>query len=150
MPNEPTPSPETTEAALRVCACLNLRRAARAATRFYDAALEPSGLRSPQFVVLATIHAGDKPSVRALARDLGVERSVVSRRLATLRERDLVKTSRSTSGNTSHVQLTARGRRTLAKAVPLWAEAQARFEDAVGASGWTEALAVMGRIPPTP
>lgn len=150
MASSPPPTPETTEAALRVCACLNLRRAARAATRFYDDALEPSGLRSPQFVILATVHANGAQSIQQLARDLGVERSAAARRLNPLRDKGLLQVTPNASGRGLRVRLTPKGRRALAKAVPLWAKAQQAVEQAVGERDWADALDALGKIPDAP
>jgi hypothetical protein len=48
MPSDPAPPvPE--------CNCLVLRQAARHVTRFYDQCLAPSGLRTMQFSILATV-----------------------------------------------------------------------------------------------
>ena len=37
------------------CACSNLRKAARAVTQLFDAALKPARIRSTQFALLVTI-----------------------------------------------------------------------------------------------
>ena len=44
---------EAYAAAAKVCACFNLRKASRVVTQLFNKALQPSGLRSTQFVLLA-------------------------------------------------------------------------------------------------
>src|SRR6202011_3114428 len=51
------------------CACTTLRRAARAATAAYDAALAPLGLRITQFSVLCTLARFGPLPVRRLAAE---------------------------------------------------------------------------------
>ncbi len=57
-----TPDSETLAEAGRVCACFNFRKASRAVTQFFDVALQPSGLRSTQFVILVRIGADGRPN----------------------------------------------------------------------------------------
>jgi DNA-binding MarR family transcriptional regulator len=128
-------------AAARVCACLNFRRAARAVTRFYDATLEPSGLRSTQFVMLVSIQAHGETALPVLAHEIGLERSVLTRRLAPLVREGLVSKSASKHGAATRVRLTAKGKRRLEQAVPLWEKAQGRFVAQMGDARWEAMLA---------
>ena len=123
-------------AALEVCACLNFRRAARAVTRHYDSALEPTGLRSTQFVMLVSIRAHEDAPLPQLAREIGLERSVLTRRLTPLERDGLVRKTSSETGGATTVRLTAKGRRQLAKALPMWKLAQERFVSQMGAERW--------------
>ena len=51
------------------CACGNFRKATRAVTQFFDECLEPTGLRSTQFVILAAVGAMQPTSIARLARE---------------------------------------------------------------------------------
>ena len=41
------------------CACASLRRAARAVTQLYEAALQDTGLRATQFTLLQALERGE-------------------------------------------------------------------------------------------
>jgi DNA-binding MarR family transcriptional regulator len=137
-------SAEAAAAAAKVCACLNVRRAARAVTRLYDELLEPSGLRSTQFVVLVAVHAAGEPTLPSLAAELGLDRSALTRRLQPLERQDLLKVTPSQVGGASRVRLTAAGRRRLERTVPLWAQAQGRFVERLGAERWDALREALG------
>ena len=131
-------SPEACAEAARICACFNVRRAARAVTRLFDEALQPSGLRSTQFVMLVSIHALKRTGLPALADAMGLDRSAVTRRLKTLEREGLVRVTHSPAAGPSQVELTAKGRRKLNRTAPLWADVQSRFESALGTNRWAK------------
>lgn len=128
------------QAAVRVCGCFNLRRAARAVTRLYDQALEPGGLRSTGFVALAVIEAEGEMSLPPLATRLGVDRSTLTRNLAPLRRDGLLEVVQHGISRTGTARVTNKGRAALKRCVPLWQNAQARFEAALGSARWAEVL----------
>lgn len=123
-------------AAAAVCACFNIRKTARAVTRLFDEALEPAGIRSTQFALMASIHAEDTITLPDLARAVGVDRSALTRSLRPLERDGLLKVTASRSAGRSRARLTAKGRRQLARCVPLWREAQERFVAGIGVRRW--------------
>jgi DNA-binding MarR family transcriptional regulator len=132
--------------AVRVCACFNLRRASRAVTRFYDEALEPGGLRSTGFAALIAIQIEGVPTLPKLSRILGVDRSTLTRNLQPLVKQGLVKVGTSTGSRTATARLTPKGEKTLVRCIPLWQEAQGRFEGKVGSSEWQAVLAALANV----
>ncbi len=95
-------------------------------TLFYDAALEPSGLRSTQYALLTEIHRrGDAaPSIGDLAEALV---------MGPLQRDGLITLERDEADRRSRlVKLTRTGRSRLADAQPLWRAAQEKFEDGFG------------------
>lgn len=126
--------------AVRVCACFNLRRAARAVTRLFDEILEPGGLRSTQFVAMVVIHAERGPTLPRLSKALGIDRSTLTRNLQPLVRTGLVETKSGPGSRTATARLTPKGERILLRCLPLWQEAQGRFEARVGASKWRSML----------
>ena len=73
------------------CACITLRRAARAVTAAYDAALAPSGLRVTQFSVLRKLARLGPLPVTRLATGAALDRSTMGRNLNPLERRGLVR-----------------------------------------------------------
>ena len=69
------------------CACTTLRRAARAVTAAYDAALAPSGLRITQFSILRRLARLGPLPVTRLAAEAALDRSTMGRNLNPLERR---------------------------------------------------------------
>ena len=111
------------------CHCMALRRAARRISDMYDATLAPMGLRGTQFSILATLSASDGLSVNELADKLDLDRTTTGKNLRPLERDGLVAVRVSdTDGRSRAIALTAAGRRRLGTALPLWTQAQARYE----------------------
>ena len=115
------------------CNCFALRKAARRITRFYDAHLEPSGLRITQFLILATLSELGSAAVGALAEQLDIERTAMGKMVEFLERDGLVTIEPSpTDGRSRLIELTKKGDRRHKKALPLWREAQRKFEQLNG------------------
>ena len=116
-----------------ICNAAALRQAARHVTRRYDDALAPIGIGLNQFSVLARMNRVGPSPVQELARHLVMDRSTLGHLLRPLEERGLVRLRVSKEDRRSRlVMLTAAGKALLARARPLWAAAQARFESTFG------------------
>ncbi len=130
-----------TDQPLRIdaCNCNAVRRASRQISRFYDAHLEPTGLRITQFLILAALNEVGNAAVNALAERLDVERTAMGKMLGFLERDGLLRIRPSpTDGRSRLVELTEKGRRVHAEASPLWREAQRQFEQLNGAQNVTE------------
>jgi DNA-binding MarR family transcriptional regulator len=110
------------------CNCFTVRKANRQITRFYDACLEPSGLRITQFLTLAALNEIGTVPVNALAERLDIERTAMGKMVGFL-ERDGLVAIRSSpeDGRVRLIELTAAGRRLHGEAAPLWEKAQRQF-----------------------
>lgn len=121
------------------CNCNALRKASRQITRFYDAHLEPTGLRVTQFLTLATLNEVGSAGVNALAERLDIERTAMGKMLGFLERDGLINIRPSpTDGRSRLVELTQKGRRLHAEASPLWREAQRQFEQLNGTQNVTQ------------
>jgi len=116
----------------RRCACYNLRRANRAVSRFYDQGLAPSGLRSTQFSMLLAVANRGPITLTALARVVVAERTTLTRNLALLERKGLIRVDAGQDRRESHLTVTRHGAETLARAVPLWDKAQTAIEESLG------------------
>jgi DNA-binding MarR family transcriptional regulator len=129
------------------CNCFTMRKAARRISRFYDAQLEPVGLRITQFLTLAALNKGGSAVVNALAERLDIERTAMGKMLGFLERDGLVRLRPSpTDGRSRLIELTEQGRRLYEEATPLWREAQRQFEQLNGAervASLREGLAAM-------
>jgi DNA-binding MarR family transcriptional regulator len=137
------PSGEKTMTSPIVCACTNLKMAARAAGRHYDEALAPAGINSTQYAILANIERRDEIASMELARLLMLERTTLYRALAILRRRGLI-SFRPGKGREQFLSLTAEGRALHSAAEPRWEKAQQGFTARFGEE-WPNLLALLGR-----
>ncbi|HET6577668.1 MAG TPA: MarR family winged helix-turn-helix transcriptional regulator [Gemmatimonadales bacterium] len=142
----PTRPADPLEEISTLCACFNVRRAARAVTQLYDRELAPTGLRATQVTLLVALaRAGGLPFTR-LAAVLGMDRTTLTRNLAPL-ERDGLLTLR--PGADRRVKLatiTAGGREVLQQAIPLWRRAQRQITEGIGAGRWDAIRRELQRI----
>lgn len=131
-----TPAPTD----LASCTCANLRKAARAVTQAYDAALQPAGLKVTQFTVLATLAKRGEMPLMKLAEAMVLDRTTLTRNLRPLVARGLVSEAQDADRRVRRLTLTAAGRAALEAALPPWREAQTRLVAALGPGRWAELL----------
>ena len=116
------------------CNCFAMRKANRQISRFYDAHLEPAGLRITQFLTLAALNEVGSTPVNALAERLDIERTAMGKMVGFLERDGLVRIQPSpTDGRSRLIELTEAGRRLHDEAAPLWNEAQRQFAQLNGA-----------------
>jgi len=119
------------------CACLTLRGAARAVTQMYDEILKPSGLKATQFSVLAAVATEGPASMTAISRTLVMDRTTLTRNLKPLMDRGLVKPGKAAGDRRQrHIVITPEGKAALAKALPLWKQANGKVVDGLGLARW--------------
>lgn len=114
------------------CYCVNLRKAARKVTAFYDAALAPVGITVSQFSLLRNIARAGSPSLTVLGRRVELDRSTIGRNIRVLERMGFVKTKDGEDQREATVALTKKGEQVIAKGAPLWEKAQARIEAVLG------------------
>jgi DNA-binding MarR family transcriptional regulator len=115
----------------QTCACYKVRKAARAVTKLYDEVLRPSGLRATQFSLLMATRVLGPVTVVKLAQATVMDRTTLTRNLQILEKRTLIEIKSGEDRREREVSLTASGMEVLAKAVPLWEEAQDRVKKAL-------------------
>jgi DNA-binding MarR family transcriptional regulator len=118
------------------CACFNTRKVARLLGQVYDRALEPSGLKNTQFTALAVAERHGPISITELSRSMEIERTSLTRNLQVLQRDGLVKLGAGVDGRSKNVVVTAKGRRRLEAALPLWAAAQEHVLGVFGGKRW--------------
>lgn len=120
------------------CNCNAMRKASRQITRFYDAHLEPTGLRITQFLTLAVLAEVGSAAINVLAERLDVERTAMGKMVGFLERDGLISMRPSpTDGRSRLIELTEKGRQLHVEASPLWREAQRQFEQLNGANNVT-------------
>jgi DNA-binding MarR family transcriptional regulator len=138
----------TIQDAAASCACLKVRKAARAVTRAYDKALRPVGLRATQFTILGAASIGGGAPLGKLASMLGLERTTMTRNLQLLEREGLIRIV-NMDGRTRNVTLTDAGASRLSEALPLWEKAQEGLRQKLGEEEWTavqSSLTTLARV----
>lgn len=122
------------------CACLSLRKAARAVTQVFREALRPIGLQPTQFTLLVALRLLDTVTVSALAEEVVTDATTLSRNLAVMEREGLVTVTRGNDRRTRLVRLADGGHEALARALPIWQETNERLIRAMGAGPLAELL----------
>jgi DNA-binding MarR family transcriptional regulator len=120
------------------CGSFNLRRTARAVTRFYDLAFQGCGIRSTQFTILIGIAKTQPTSITALAELLIIDRTTLTRSLRLLKKEDLLTISDRSQMRKRFLRLTPHGERVLKRCLPAWRDAHQRFLEAIGPDYWSQ------------
>jgi DNA-binding MarR family transcriptional regulator len=124
----------STESKPEDCNCFVVRSAARHVTQLYDQFLAPVGLHVTQFSILAKLKRLGPMTINALAKEMLMDRTTLSRNVLTLERGELVKIEASASdGRAKELNLTKAGDKRLQAGREAWAQAQARFENRFGA-----------------
>ncbi len=124
----------------RECTAASLRRAARSLSALYDERMAPSGLRGTQFSLLVAVALSGDVAVTRLAEHVGLDRTTLTRNLAPLVRDGLLQKLPAGDRRVHLVRLTAKGRRALERALPLWDDAQRYVVRALGEARWEELL----------
>lgn len=117
------------------CHCLNLRRASRAVTHFYDKVMEPSGLKITQYSFLRNLERVESVSISILAKNMNIDRTTLNRNMKPLMSAGLISINTGKDSRSKLVTLTKDGKATLADAMVLWGEAQTSLEKYFGEEG---------------
>ena len=129
------------------CACLNLRAAGRQLTKCYDRVLAPSGLLSTQHSLLTYINAVENCGAADIADFLTMDVSTVTRNLRPLVAAGYVKVGATEADRRRRpVRITAKGKRALEAARPLWIAAQDTVAKKLGKQRYADLLNVLTEL----
>jgi DNA-binding MarR family transcriptional regulator len=145
-PSDPDTLRELGVGIASTCAGFNLRRAARAVTQHFDHALAPIGLRTTQFTLLGALALAGPVSTNELARGLVMDRTTLTRNLRLLRDAGLVEGQPGRGGREVLFVLSDEGRDALARAIPIWREAQDSIVTTFGESRWPTMVGELNRL----
>ncbi len=118
------------------CVGFNTRRATRLITQYYDKALAPAGLRSTQYSLLNGLSMLGEASMQDMSIMMAMDRTTLTRNLSPLVRNGLVKVTVGSDRRARPIQITAKGKSTLEKALPYWERAQSHIVETVGADNW--------------
>lgn len=128
------------------CHCANLRHGARAVTAFYEALLEPTGLKVTQYSLLRHVAHLGPVNMTELAKSMGLDRTTLARNSRPLEAQGLIQAAPGRDQRTQELRLTPKGQDLLDKATPCWSQAQQKLEAHLGRENLETLLALLGRL----
>lgn len=139
-------TPETYLKPPSPCNCMNVRRASRAVTQFYDAILKPSGLTIAQVGLLRQIDLATELSITELAQLIRVDRTTLNRNLKPLQQAGLLTITAGKDSRVRLITLSESGRTALASGLALWDAAQQQLQDYLGEEDLGKFIQLMTRL----
>ena len=121
---------------LAECACDDLRKATHTVTRMYEDFLRDEGLNITQFSLLSVIRAGKELSVSTLGRDMGLDRTSITRALAPMERDGLIHSRPGADKRIRIVSVTNKGRKLVEDAALKWRQAQEALMQTIGEDRW--------------
>ena len=131
---------------LALCACEALRRTSRAVTARYQDSLRDVGITAAQLPILVAAHVMGPAPVGALATQLLMDRTTLTRNLAGLQHAGLVSVDPDADRRVRLVALTPAGRRTLRRAIGAWRVAQSDMESLFGGERMRSLVGELGAL----
>ena len=128
------------------CTCMNVRRASRAVTQFYDEALKPCGLTIAQLSLLKHLAMTEQITISDLAKNMRIDRTTLNRNMKPLADDGLIVISPGKDSRTRQVQLTDSGKTAHNKAWELWGKAQASIKDYLGEDELTQLVQLLSKV----
>lgn len=126
------------------CSCMNIRRASRAVTQFYDQALKPSGLTIAQLGLLRLLET--EVTITELAKAMRIDRTTLNRNLKPLIEAGYITVNPGKDSRTRLVELTEAGKAAVAQAWRLWGEAQTAIAEYLGNEDLAKFIQIMAKL----
>ena len=128
------------------CTCFNVRRVSRVITQFFDAEVRRHGVRPTQTPILGALQAKSGWSMAELSDWLGMDRTTLLRNLRPLQRDGLVRAKGGGRGGHVELEITAKGRATLAKTVPAWRSAQEKVVAILGKDRWSTIISDLEEV----
>ncbi|HWE51923.1 MAG TPA: MarR family winged helix-turn-helix transcriptional regulator [Bryobacteraceae bacterium] len=113
----------------------NLRKSAQVVSRIYAREMQDSPVKGPLFSLMMTINRHGSASITALAHDIGLDRTTLTRNLKPLQQKGLIQISRVTA-NRKEITLLPEGEAALRTAIGCWRKAQAKVVRRLGEERW--------------
>ena len=128
------------------CVCLNIRKASRAVTRLYDEALQGTGVRYTQLIILMVLDHLENITVSGLAEELVMDTSTVARNLRPLEKQNLIKVVPGKDRRQRIVSLTEKGRDVVTDGLQHWRVAQQKITENFTADDFLNHLSSINHI----
>jgi DNA-binding MarR family transcriptional regulator len=118
------------------CVAFNLRKSAQVVGRIYAKEMRGSPIKGPLFALMMIIDKHGPASITALASDIGLDRTTLTRNLKPLEQKGLIQIQQ-VSANRKEVTILPEGQAALRRAAVCWRKAQNKVVSELGEERWT-------------
>lgn len=122
------------------CVAYHLRRTVRTVSQLYEENISHAGIHGTQFSLMVALYLAEVVPVSVLAEHLGMDRTTLTRNLQLLERDELAVSREGEDKRIKLVSLTAKGVKTLEKALPHWRAAQEAVLEKYGKGNWKQTL----------
>jgi len=130
-----------------VCACFQLRKAARAITQLYDGYIHKAGVTPNQFSLLMVAYQAGELSPSEMARIAVLDKTTLTRNLRLLEKQGLLETTPSqTDRRAKVIRITPAGIETLRRVMPHWEAAQKQLAESLGSGNFDRLMASLEQV----
>jgi DNA-binding MarR family transcriptional regulator len=126
--------------------CASFRRASRALTQHYEAALRPLGLRATQFTLLQALSLAGEVSQGTLGEILAIDSTTLTRTIAIMERRGWIASRSGEDRRERLLSLSKAGRAEYNRALPHWEEIQQELRARLGNKRWNELLNLSNEV----
>ena len=128
------------------CSCFHLKKTARLMSQMFDYHLKPSGLKNTQFTALAATMMYAPISITDLADLMVTDRTTLTRKLKLMEKEDLIAVEPGKDSRSRNVVVTAKGKKVLKQALPLWRIAQKSVLEQFGKTRWKSLVSELEKV----
>src|SRR5690349_12170416 len=95
------------------CISYNLRKASRIVSKVYVREMRAAPVRGPQFTLMMMISKRENPKISELAREVGADRTTMTRNLEQLEKKGFIRISQGKDKRSKAVQIVPKGKAAL-------------------------------------
>jgi len=128
------------------CNCMNMRRASRAVTQFYDEVLKPGGLTTAQLALLRHLEIVEKATISELAKIMRIDRTTLNRNMKPLADDGLISINPGKDSRTREIMLTKTGKDAVVNGWALWGKAQASLKEYMGEEDLAKLVQLLSKL----
>lgn len=128
------------------CNCMNVRRASRAVTQFYDDMLKPSGITVGQLALLRHLEVAETAAIGKLAKMMRIDRTTLNRNMKPLIKDGFIDVKQGQDCRTRQVMLTGKGKEALVTGWKLWGVAQASIKEYMGEEDLAKLVQLLSKL----
>ncbi|SHN59049.1 MarR family winged helix-turn-helix transcriptional regulator [Desulfitobacterium chlororespirans] len=128
------------------CHCINIRRASRAVTQFYDDILKPSGITTSQLSLLKHLEIAETATISELAKRMRIDRTTLNRNMKPLIEAEFLEIKQGKDSRTRQILLTDKGKDAVARGWKLWGVAQASLKEYMGEEDLAKLVELLSKL----
>lgn len=129
-----------------LCNCMNIRRASRAVTQFYDDVLKPSGLTVAQLSLLRHLEMLKPTTISELAKIMRIDRTTLNRNMKPLVNAGFIVINHGKDSRTREIVLTRGGKDAAEKGWALWGEAQGSIKEYMGEEDLKKLVELLSKL----